>query len=141
MSNAKTPKPWPTLPTDEATVKFVDEADLSEFDWSKAVPVTMEFRKKNGQLNVRMPEVAETLSKAKNTSVQRLIKAGILTSQAGQVRLLKPDELPADWNPETDPRLTVWEMVHHLIRVLETGGRARRGRTGRKTRCQGSIGV
>lgn len=47
MSNAKTPKPWPTLPTDEAAVKFVDEADLSEFDWSKAVPVTMEFRKKS----------------------------------------------------------------------------------------------
>ena len=56
MSNAKMPKPWPTLSTDEAAVKFVDEADLSEFDWSKAVPVTMEFRKKNGQLNVRMPE-------------------------------------------------------------------------------------
>ena len=56
MSNSKTPKPWPTLPTDEAAVKFVDDSDLSEFDWSKAVPVTMEFRKKNGQLNVRMPE-------------------------------------------------------------------------------------
>ena len=66
--------------------------------------------------------VAETLSKAKNTSVQGLVEAGILSSQAGQVRLLKADELPADWNPETDPRLTVWEMVHHLIRVLETGG-------------------
>ena len=66
--------------------------------------------------------VAETLSKAKNTSVQGLVEAGILTSQAGQVRLLKADELPADWNPETDPRLTVWEMVHHLIRVLEAGG-------------------
>ena len=66
--------------------------------------------------------VAETLSKAKNTSVQGLVEAGILNSQAGQVRLLKPDELPADWNPETDPRLTVWEMVHHLIRVLEAGG-------------------
>ena len=66
--------------------------------------------------------VAETLSKAKNTSVQGLVEAGILNSQAGQVRLLKPDELPANWNPETDPRLTVWEMVHHLIRVLEAGG-------------------
>ena len=66
--------------------------------------------------------VAETLSKAKNTSVQGLVEAGILNSQAGQVRLLKPDELPADWDPETDPRLTVWEMVHHLIRVLEAGG-------------------
>ena len=53
---------------------------------------------------------------------QGLIEASILTSKAGQVRLLEPDELPADWNPETDPRLTDWEMVHHLIRVLEAGG-------------------
>ena len=56
MSDSKTPKPWPTLPTDDAAAKFVNEADLSEFDWSQTIPVTMEFRKKNGQLNVRMPE-------------------------------------------------------------------------------------
>lgn len=28
----------------------------------------------------------------------------------------------AAWDPETDKRLTVWEMVHHLIRALETEG-------------------
>jgi putative DNA methylase len=66
--------------------------------------------------------VAETLSKAKNTSVSGLVEAGILTSKAGKVRLLRPEELPEDWNPTTDERLTVWEMVHHLIRVLEAGG-------------------
>jgi len=38
------------------------------------------------------------------------------------VRLLKPAELPAEWDPTTDTRLTVWEMVHHLVRVLEAGG-------------------
>ena len=66
--------------------------------------------------------IAETLSKAKNTSVGGLVEAGILASKAGKVRLLKPQELPDDWNPATDPRLTAWEMVHHLIRVLESGG-------------------
>jgi len=66
--------------------------------------------------------VAETLSKAKNTSVSGMADAGILTSKRGKVRLLRPDELPADWDPATDPRLTAWEMVHHLIRVLESGG-------------------
>ena len=66
--------------------------------------------------------IADTLSKAKNTSVGGLAKAGIVTSKAGKVRLLKPDELPDDWNPATDPRLTTWEMVHHLIRVFESGG-------------------
>ena len=66
--------------------------------------------------------VAETLSKAKNTSVGGLVEAGILVSKGGKVRLLKPDELPGDWNPATDPRLTAWETVHHLVHTLESGG-------------------
>ncbi|NMQ30228.1 DUF1156 domain-containing protein [Candidatus Accumulibacter phosphatis] len=66
--------------------------------------------------------VAEQLSKSKNTAVAGLVEAGILVSKAGKVRLLKPVELPADWDPRTDSRLTVWEMVHQLIRVLEAGG-------------------
>jgi putative DNA methylase len=68
--------------------------------------------------------VAEILSKAKNTSVQGLKEAGILDkkSPGGKVRLLSPKELTADWDPTTDARLTAWEMVHHLIRVLEASG-------------------
>ncbi len=66
--------------------------------------------------------IAETLSKAKVTSVDGLVGAGILKSGKGKVRLLKPAELPEDWDPATDKRLTTWEMVHHLIRVLEAGG-------------------
>lgn len=66
--------------------------------------------------------VAETLSKAKNSSVTGLVDAGILRSYAGKVRLLRPEELPNDWDPMTDPRLTNWEIVHHLIRVLATDG-------------------
>jgi putative DNA methylase len=66
--------------------------------------------------------VAETLSKAKNTSVAGLASSGILESKRGKVRLLKPEELPANWDPAIDPRLTAWEMVHHLIRVLVAGG-------------------
>jgi putative DNA methylase len=66
--------------------------------------------------------VAETLSKAKNISIGGLAEAGILSSKRGKVRLLKPQELPDDWDPTTEPRLTAWEMVHQLIRALETGG-------------------
>jgi putative DNA methylase len=66
--------------------------------------------------------IAETLSKAKNTSISGMVQAGILESNRGRVRLLKPSELPADWDPSTDARLTAWEMVHQLIRVLESGG-------------------
>ncbi len=66
--------------------------------------------------------MAEQLSKSKNTSVAGMVEAGILESKRGKVRLLRPEELPADWDPATDPRLTAWEIVHHLIRVLASGG-------------------
>ncbi len=59
---------------------------------------------------------AENLSRAKNTAVNGLVQAGIVAARAGTVRLLKRDELPEDWNPSTDMRLTVWEATQHLIR-------------------------
>jgi putative DNA methylase len=75
--------------------------------------------------------VAETLSKAKNTSISGLAGAGILESARGKVRLLRPEELPADWDPATDPRLTHWETVHHLIRTLAGGEAAAADLVGR----------
>ena len=66
--------------------------------------------------------VAETLSKAKNTSIDGIVEGGILASRGGKVRLLRPDELAGDWDPTTDARLTVWEAVHHLVHALESGG-------------------
>jgi putative DNA methylase len=66
--------------------------------------------------------MAEQLSKSKNTSVDGMVEAGIISSGRGKVRLLKPNELPTAWDPTTDPRLTAWEMVHQLIRTLESGG-------------------
>ena len=61
---------------------------------------------------------AETLSKAKNTSVAGIIQAGIAESKAGRVRLFTRDELDEEWDPLTDRRLTVWEVAHHLIARL-----------------------
>ena len=66
--------------------------------------------------------VADVLARAKVTSVSGLAEAGILESKRGKVRLFRPEELPADWDPATDPRLTAWEMVHQLVRVLGSGG-------------------
>ena len=65
---------------------------------------------------------AETLAKARNVSVAGVAEAGILSSSAGKVRLQRRDELPDDWNPVTDKRLTVWEAAQHLIKRLETKG-------------------
>lgn len=66
--------------------------------------------------------VAETLSKAKNTSVGGLEEAGILEARAGKVRLYRRDELDTEWDPSTDKRLTAWEACQHLIYALENGG-------------------
>ena len=66
--------------------------------------------------------VAEQLSKSKNTAIAGLVEAGILASKSGHVRLLKPNELAADWDPRTDKRVSAWETVHQLIRVFEAGG-------------------
>ncbi|HQY94339.1 DUF1156 domain-containing protein [Caldilinea sp.] len=68
--------------------------------------------------------VAETLSKAKNTSVSGMVEAGIVAARAGKVQLLRPEQLAAEWDPTADKRLTVWEMVHHLVRALDAGERA-----------------
>ncbi len=66
--------------------------------------------------------IAETLSKAKNTSVNGLVEAGVVKARAGKVQLLRRDELPDDWNPATDKRLTVWEVTQQLIRTVEKKG-------------------
>ena len=67
---------------------------------------------------------AEQLSKSKNTSVSGMMEAGILHSRGGKVKLLRPSELPKNWDPKTDPRLTIWEITNHMVRALENGGEA-----------------
>jgi len=65
---------------------------------------------------------AETLSKAKNTSVQGMVEAGILVARGGKVRLIARDELKADWDPAQDDRTPDWEVTQHLIRQLDQNG-------------------
>jgi putative DNA methylase len=65
---------------------------------------------------------ANTLANAKSLSVEGMQQAGIVSSRAGKVRLLKRAELPEDWDPSADSRITVWEVTQQLIRVLETRG-------------------
>ncbi len=65
---------------------------------------------------------ADTLARAKGTSVEGVKQSGVLYSAGGNVRLLKWAEYPSDWDPHTDPRLPVWEVLHQLIRVFHTQG-------------------
>jgi putative DNA methylase len=65
---------------------------------------------------------ADVLARAMNTAVNGLAEAGVVRAKAGKVKLLGRDELPKDWDPASDRRLTVWECTQQLIRALEEGG-------------------
>ena len=70
---------------------------------------------------------AETLSKAKNSSVAGLVEAGIVAASRGRVRLLARDEYSADWDPAKDRRIPVWEATQRLVHALLTDGEAAAG--------------
>lgn len=65
---------------------------------------------------------ADTLSRAKGTSVDGVRDAGVVESGGGIVRLRKWSEYPEDWSPQADTRNPVWETLHHLIRALKQEG-------------------
>jgi putative DNA methylase len=65
---------------------------------------------------------AQNLATARNISVDGVRDAGILESGAGKVRLYRPSELDAAWDPSSDARLTIWEIVHQMIRLLAAEG-------------------
>jgi putative DNA methylase len=65
---------------------------------------------------------ADTLSRAKGTSVDGVRDAGVIESGSGIVRLHKWSEYPPDWDPQSDTRLPVWGALHQLVRVFKSEG-------------------
>lgn len=71
--------------------------------------------------------VADTLARAKGTSVDGVQHAGVIESGGGKVRLLKWSEYPEGWDPRNDARTPVWEACHQMIRALNQQGEAAAG--------------
>ena len=71
---------------------------------------------------------AETLASARNASIDALRRSGVLNAGGGRVSLIAPPDLPDDYDPRTDDRISHWEVVLHLARTLETGGLDSTGR-------------
>jgi len=65
---------------------------------------------------------ADSLARAKVTSIDGLERAGVIVTRGGNCRLLRRDELPGDYDPTKDSRATVWESVQHLVAHLLDGG-------------------
>ena len=53
---ARNLKPFPRFDTDEEAERFVETADLSEYDFSGFKPVRFEFEPKAAQINMRVPK-------------------------------------------------------------------------------------
>ena len=62
---------------------------------------------------------AITMAQAYGIGIDDLASAGVFAAKGGTARLLRREELPADWEPATDRRLTDWECAQHLARVLD----------------------
>lgn len=71
---------------------------------------------------------ADQLSRSTNTSVDGLVRGGMFWARAGKARLLSPEDLPSDWDPVTDERLSVWEVVVRLAKALDERGGDEAGR-------------
>ena len=74
-------KKIPTFNTDEEAERFVETADLSEYDLSGAKPVQFEFEKKDARVNMRLPQtlLAALKEQAKQRGIpyQRLIREAL----------------------------------------------------------------
>ena len=81
MSNNDKLKPPPRLNVDEEAERFVDEADLTEYDLTGFTPVRFEFDKKSARVNMRLPEsllrAVKAKAQARGIPYQRFIREAI----------------------------------------------------------------
>jgi len=94
---------------------------LAEDDFDKDTQFCLHWFEQYGWESGKFGE-ADTLSRAKGTSVAGVQQAGVLESGGGSVRLLKWKELDPEWDPAADPRVPVWQVLHQLILSFDTGG-------------------
>ncbi|MBQ7625731.1 MAG: DUF1156 domain-containing protein, partial [Rhodocyclaceae bacterium] len=99
---------------------------LAEEDFDHDTQFCLQWFEQQGWATGKFGE-ADVLSRAKGTSVQGLVEAGVAESGRGELRLLKWSEMPRDWNPDTDTRTPVWEALHQLIRALNQDGESAAG--------------
>ena len=62
---------------------------------------------------------ADSVARAKNTSLEGIEESGIGEARQGKFRLFERSELNQEWSPIDDPRLTVWEVLQYLVAALE----------------------
>ena len=74
-------KTIPTFKTDRQAKRFVDTAELSNYDLSGARPVRFEFEKKSARVNMRLPQplldALKARAKQRGIPYQRFIREAL----------------------------------------------------------------
>lgn len=65
---------------------------------------------------------ADKTARPLGISVDEVVRAQVVTSQANKVQLLGTGQLDRQWCPGSDSVPTAWEAVHHLVDRLVAGG-------------------
>lgn len=99
---------------------------LAEDDFDRDTQFCLHWFEQYGWKEGRFGE-ADTLARAKGTSVDGVKESGVLFAAGGIVRMLKWAEYPSDWTPASDERLPIWEALHHLIRIFKADGESGAG--------------
>lgn len=77
----------PVFETDAEAERFVDAADLSEYDLSGLRPTRFEFERKTAQVNMRLPasllDAVKKRAEARGIPYTRLIREAVETALAG----------------------------------------------------------
>lgn len=84
MSGTGTGNPLPTFGSDEEAERFLELADLSEYDLSQLRPMRFEYQAKDRTVSMRMPE--DLLAAVK----QEAAREGAPTSASSVVRSSGP---------------------------------------------------
>lgn len=81
MSGKDKLRPLPVLKTDEEAERFVEEANLSEYDLSGFKPARFEFERKAARVNMWLPapllEAVKARAKARGIPYQRFIREAL----------------------------------------------------------------
>ncbi|KQY96823.1 hypothetical protein ASD19_09745 [Microbacterium sp. Root53] len=65
---------------------------------------------------------ADSLARARATTVTAMERGGILTARAGKVQLLRPVDLPEGYDVSADQHTSAWEALQHAIRLQDSKG-------------------
>ncbi len=92
-----------------------------EGDFDAATRFAIAWYRQHGYATGKFGD-ADGFARARNTSVETMEREGILTKVAGKVTLRAPGQMPEAYDVLVDDRVGTWEVLHHLIAVVDREG-------------------